>query len=177
MKRYTPRFDREWKEMIALLPKDRQSAMENAIRAYQVDGAEPAGLDGAEAMAFMLIKKIVDRRRRQRQIRLGKKNPAPTLTPTESEPHPDTKETREVQTFSTTPQLHPDSQEPAPTRHTPAKAATARKPASPRRRAISAIDRHARKCRKQPQRPQKANANSLRLGSAKATGSTNKFLF
>lgn len=151
MKQYTPRFDREWKEMIALLPQDRQSTMENAIRAYQADGTEPSGLDGAEAMAFMLIKKIVDRRRRQRQIRLGKKNPAPALTPTESEPHPDTKETREVQTSSTTPQLHPDSQESAATRPTPAKAAPASKPASPHRRAITAIDRHARKHRKQKQ--------------------------
>lgn len=68
-----PRFDREWMEMIGLLPEDRRGAMEDAIRAYQADGTEPTGLDGAEMMAFLLIKKIVDRRKRMRDARLRRK--------------------------------------------------------------------------------------------------------
>lgn len=78
-----PRFDREWKEMIALLPADRQKAMEEAIRKYQADGTLPTGLDGAETMAFMLVKKIVDRRRRQREARLRKKSAS---LPSQNEP-------------------------------------------------------------------------------------------
>ena len=68
-----PRFDREWMEMIGLLPEDRRGAMEDAIRAYQADGTEPTELDGAEMMAFLLIKKIVDRRKRMRDARLRRK--------------------------------------------------------------------------------------------------------
>lgn len=74
-----PRFDREWKEMISLLPQGRRDAFENSIREYQLNGTLPQCLDGAEMMAFLLIKKIVDRRARMRQARLRKKNPeAPT---------------------------------------------------------------------------------------------------
>ncbi len=68
----TPRFDREWKEMIALLPESRQPIVENAIRQYQLTGDEPSGLKGAEMMAFLLIKKIVDRRYKQREARRRK---------------------------------------------------------------------------------------------------------
>ena len=78
-----PRFDREWKEMIALLPADRQMAMEDAIRQYQADATLPSGLDGAETMAFMLVKKIVDRRRRQREARLRRKSAS---LPSQNEP-------------------------------------------------------------------------------------------
>lgn len=78
-----PRFDREWKEMIALLPSDRQKAMEEAIRQYQADATPPSGLDGAETMAFMLVKKIVDRRRRQREARLRRKQAS---MPSQNEP-------------------------------------------------------------------------------------------
>ncbi len=67
-----PRFDREWKEMIALLPDNRQAILENAIREYQLKNIEPTDLEGAEIMAFILIKKIVDRRTRQRAARLRK---------------------------------------------------------------------------------------------------------
>ncbi len=73
----TPRFDREWKEMIALLPENRQSAMEQAIRTYQKSGKEPEGLDGAEMMAFCLIKKIVDRRQRRREAARSRKSASP----------------------------------------------------------------------------------------------------
>lgn len=65
-----PRFDREWKELIELLPEHRRAVMEHAIREYQLSGSEPSGLEGAEVMAFMLIRKIVDRRARQRNARL-----------------------------------------------------------------------------------------------------------
>ncbi|MCM1503978.1 MAG: DUF6291 domain-containing protein [Muribaculum sp.] len=65
-----PRFDREWKEMIALLPEHRQAILEQAIRDYQLSSAEPQCLEGAEAMAFLLIKKIVDRRAKQRIARV-----------------------------------------------------------------------------------------------------------
>lgn len=68
-----PRFDREWMEIIGLLPEERRGVMEDAIRAYQADGTEPVGLDGAEMMAFLLIKKIVDRRKRMRDARLRRK--------------------------------------------------------------------------------------------------------
>ena len=64
-----PRFDNEWHEMINLLPSDRHAAMEEAIRRYQIDAVRPTGLDGAELMAFLLIKKIVDKRARQREAR------------------------------------------------------------------------------------------------------------
>ena len=74
MRRHTtpraPRFDREWKEMIELLPEHRRAVMERAIREYQLSGSEPSGLEGAEVMAFMLVRKIVDRRARQRNARL-----------------------------------------------------------------------------------------------------------
>ncbi|MCM1504755.1 MAG: DUF6291 domain-containing protein [Muribaculum sp.] len=73
--RRAPRFDREWKEMIALLPEERQPVIERAIREYQSNGAMPAGLLGAEEMAFLLIKKIVDRRAKQRQARMLKREP------------------------------------------------------------------------------------------------------
>lgn len=62
-----PRFDREWRVLIDFLPAERRAVMTEAIRAYQIDGTEPSGLQGAELMAFRLIKKVVDRRRRQRE--------------------------------------------------------------------------------------------------------------
>ncbi|MCM1504431.1 MAG: DUF6291 domain-containing protein [Muribaculum sp.] len=65
----SPRFDREWKELIKMLPEQRQSAMEQAIRNYQLTGIYPEHLEEAEMMAFMLIKKIVDRRTKQREAR------------------------------------------------------------------------------------------------------------
>ncbi|MCM1505197.1 MAG: DUF6291 domain-containing protein [Muribaculum sp.] len=68
-----PRFDREWKEMISMLPEHRQASMEAAIRAYQMSGTMPSKLDGAEMMAFLLIKKIVDRRAKQRASRIRKR--------------------------------------------------------------------------------------------------------
>ncbi|MCM1504709.1 MAG: DUF6291 domain-containing protein [Muribaculum sp.] len=77
--RRAPRFDREWKEMITLLPPQRQQVMEQAIRDYQLTGRQPDGLDGTEMMAFLLIKKIVDRRARQRQARRDRKT---ATTPT-----------------------------------------------------------------------------------------------
>ncbi len=70
-----PRFDREWKEMIALLLEHRQTLMEKAIRDYQLHGTEPTGLEGAETMAFLLIKKIVDRRAKQRRARMRRHAP------------------------------------------------------------------------------------------------------
>ncbi|MCM1504150.1 MAG: DUF6291 domain-containing protein [Muribaculum sp.] len=69
----TPRFDREWKEMIDLLPQSRRAVLERAIRVYQVSGVLPTDLNGAEMMAFLLIKKIVDRRAKQREARNRKK--------------------------------------------------------------------------------------------------------
>ena len=60
-----PRFDREWKELISLLPPERRELMTQAIKSYQIDGLIPSDLQGAELMAFSLIKKTVDRRRRQ----------------------------------------------------------------------------------------------------------------
>jgi len=69
----TPRFDREWTEMINLLPEHRREILTKAIREYQSASTEPAGLEGAEMMAFLLIKKIVDRRTRQRNARLRRK--------------------------------------------------------------------------------------------------------
>ncbi len=78
-----PRFDREWKEMISLLPQERRDAFENSIREYQLNGTLPECLDGAEMMAFLLIKKIVDRRTRMRRARLRKKNPE-TSTPVQA---------------------------------------------------------------------------------------------
>ena len=63
----SPRFDREWRVLIDFLPAERRAVMTEAIRAYQIDGTEPSGLQGAELMAFRLIKKVVDRRRRQRE--------------------------------------------------------------------------------------------------------------
>ena len=92
MKQYTPRFDSEWKEMITFLPEDRQPEMENAIRLYQTDGTEPSGLDGAEMMAFLLIKKIIDRRRRQREARLRKKASCEVA----ANPKPETHEPHEI---------------------------------------------------------------------------------
>jgi len=77
-----PRFDREWKEMIGLLPADRRQVVESAIRGYQSEGIMPEGLDGAEMMAFLLIKKIVDRRSRLREARRRKsaaQKPAATV--------------------------------------------------------------------------------------------------
>lgn len=62
-----PRFDKEWVEMINPLPEPRRHILTDAIRRYQIDRTEPSGLTGAEQMAFMLIKKIVDRRHRQRE--------------------------------------------------------------------------------------------------------------
>ncbi len=69
-----PRFDREWKDLINLLPESRRMIMERAIRDYQLTGIEPRGLDGAEMMAFMLIKKTVDRRAKQRNARILRRN-------------------------------------------------------------------------------------------------------
>ena len=66
--------------------------MESAIRLYQTDGIEPSGLDGAEMMAFLLIKKIIDRRRRQREARLRKKASAEAPTA----PKPETGKTYET---------------------------------------------------------------------------------
>lgn len=103
MRQYTPRFDKEWKEMIALLPAHRQAEMEMAIRQYQADGTEPTELEGAEAMAFMLIRKIVDRRKRQRDARRRKQGSA---TPESSGAIPDNRpmEKTEPETGPTTPQ-------------------------------------------------------------------------
>ena len=67
-----PRFDREWREMIELLPESRREVMYAAVREYQLYGAEPVGLEGAEMMAFMLIRKIVDRRKKRRDARKSK---------------------------------------------------------------------------------------------------------
>lgn len=67
-----PRFDREWREMIELLPESRREVMYAAVREYQLYGTEPSGLDGAEMMAFMLIRKIVDRRKKRRDARKNK---------------------------------------------------------------------------------------------------------
>ncbi|MCM1503661.1 MAG: DUF6291 domain-containing protein [Muribaculum sp.] len=79
-----PRFDREWKEMIALLPENRQSVIENAIREYQLTGMAPTELEGAEMMAFMLIKKIVDRRKRQRDARLRRSDATVAASPSKA---------------------------------------------------------------------------------------------
>ncbi len=81
-----PRFDREWKEMIAFLPEHRQTTMETAIKDYQLSGIMPEGLDGTEMMAFLLIKKIVDRRAKQRRARLSKKASENSVHETESLP-------------------------------------------------------------------------------------------
>ena len=75
-----PRFDSEWHEMINLLPSHRRAAMEEAIRRYQIDAVRPSGLDGAELMAFLLIKKIVDKRARQREARRLRKDKAKALS-------------------------------------------------------------------------------------------------
>ncbi len=74
-----PRFDREWTEMISLLPESRREILTKAIREYQINAVEPRNLEGAELMAFLLIKKIVDRRSRQRQARLRKKAEATSI--------------------------------------------------------------------------------------------------
>ncbi len=83
----TPRFDREWKEIIALLPEQRQSLMEQAIRDYQLTGVEPNHLDGAEMMAFLLIKKIVDRRARLREVRRRRYETTKVTASQPAEPH------------------------------------------------------------------------------------------
>ena len=71
-KQRRPRFDREWTELIRLMPENRREIMERSIREYQLNGSEPEGLDGTEQMAFRLIKKIIDRRTRQRIARQGR---------------------------------------------------------------------------------------------------------
>lgn len=84
--------------------------MERAIRLYQTDGIEPSGLDGAEMMAFLLIKKIIDRRRRQREARLRKKasSEAPTA------PKPETGEADETsKPTSFNEKTEPDMPQPA----------------------------------------------------------------
>ena len=68
-----PLFDREWTDMINLLPEHRRRTMESDIRTYQLTGTEPHDLEGAEMMAFLLIKKTVDRRYRLRLARQRKK--------------------------------------------------------------------------------------------------------
>ncbi len=65
----TPRFDKEWHELLNLIPADRRDTMYDAIRNYQLSGTEPQHLNGAETMAFKLIKKIVDRRAKMREAR------------------------------------------------------------------------------------------------------------
>ncbi|MCM1503744.1 MAG: DUF6291 domain-containing protein [Muribaculum sp.] len=77
----TPRFDREWKEMLSMLPADRRQIMEDSIRSYQMTGKNPEGLEGAEMMAFLLIKKIVDRRAKQRLARRRKKETSRAAMP------------------------------------------------------------------------------------------------
>lgn len=74
MKQRRPRFDREWTELIRLMPESRREIMELSIREYQLNGSEPEGLDGTEQMAFRLIKKIIDRRTRQRIARQRRAN-------------------------------------------------------------------------------------------------------
>lgn len=78
-----PRFDREWKELISLLPPERRELMTQAIKSYQIDGLIPSDLQGAELMAFSLIKKTVDRRRRQREA--ARRRKAASLTALKSE--------------------------------------------------------------------------------------------
>ena len=73
-KQRRPRFDREWTELIRLMPENRREIMERSIREYQLNGSEPEGLDGTEQMAFRLIKKIIDRRTRQRIARQRRAN-------------------------------------------------------------------------------------------------------
>ena len=54
--------------------ENRREIMERSIREYQLNGSEPEGLDGTEQMAFRLIKKIIDRRTRQRIARQRRAN-------------------------------------------------------------------------------------------------------
>ncbi len=81
-----PRFDREWTDMINLLPEHRRRTMESAIRTYQLTGIEPHDLEGAEMMAFLLIKKTVDRRNRLRLARQRKKEKESTAIPEQNTP-------------------------------------------------------------------------------------------
>ncbi|MCM1505141.1 MAG: DUF6291 domain-containing protein [Muribaculum sp.] len=84
-----PRFDREWTEMINLLPESRREILTKAIREYQLTMKEPTDLEGAETMAFLLIKKIVDRRSRLRKYRMRKREEASSLS---RQPQPQTQQ-------------------------------------------------------------------------------------
>ena len=78
-----PRFDKEWTEMIALLPEHRRAVVEESISRYQLHCTEPSGLEGAERIAFLLIKKIVDRRAKMRESRRRRNQRAVSSTDVE----------------------------------------------------------------------------------------------
>jgi len=120
----TPRFDREWKELLELLPSDRRSIVENAIRTYQKVQTMPSELSGTEMMAFLLIKKTVDRRTRQRLARRHKKTQLqPKATKPQPQPQPQQPSTL----------TKPETTQPAPKEQPPHKATPPHnKPARPR---------------------------------------------
>ena len=61
MKR-TPKFDKAWSESIAMLPVELQQPLIDAIKEYQMSGAEPTGLAPIAQCVFNLLKPVIDRR-------------------------------------------------------------------------------------------------------------------
>ncbi len=89
MKKHTapraPRFDRQWTELINLLPdEDDRKLLTDAIVRYQLDATEPQ-LPPHLAVAFGFIRPTIDRRARARirhrdNLRGRKFEVSPTLT-------------------------------------------------------------------------------------------------
>lgn len=64
MKR-TKKFNQEWAEAIALLPRNLQQSLTDAIRSYQNEGIEPEGLHPIAQALFIVIRPTIDARARR----------------------------------------------------------------------------------------------------------------
>jgi len=60
----TFKFDSEWSLAISLLPEERQQLLTEAIKEYQANDTIPDCLDPASMMGFLMVKAVIDRRKR-----------------------------------------------------------------------------------------------------------------
>ncbi len=60
----TFKFDSEWSLAISLLPEERQQLLTEAIKEYQANDTIPDRLDPVSMMGFLMVKAVIDRRKR-----------------------------------------------------------------------------------------------------------------
>ncbi len=87
------KFDSEWEQALAILPENEAAAARAAIENYQQTGVMPAGLDTQVEMILLLVRPMIDRRRRaseaaRRRRQFAKDASANPITDEQTFPQP-----------------------------------------------------------------------------------------